>query len=101
MRTGDGSFARWPAEDFGQVNPQFTDLSPGDRIVVNGYFAFYVPPGQYKVLTTAPGCSPYESPILTVVEEPIFHNVPLRCAQSSAGQGGHRVYVPMVTRGGP
>lgn len=43
-----------------------------------GYYAFYVPPGQYQVTASADGYADYTSPILTVVDAPIFHNVGLR-----------------------
>lgn len=101
VRQGDNSYVRWRAEDYGQVNPQATDLKTADRILVNGYFAFYVPPGQYKVLATAPGCTPFESPVLTVVEEPVFYNVGMRCATSAAGQVLWNVYLPALDRASP
>lgn len=77
-RTGDDSWERWTAEESGQVNPQVTDETTPDRILVPGYYAFYVPPGQYQVNATAPGYADYVSPILTVIDAPVFHNVGMR-----------------------
>lgn len=42
-KVGD-SWQRWPAENFGQVNPQFTDA--------NGYYGWDVPEGTYRVRFT-------------------------------------------------
>jgi hypothetical protein len=55
-----------------------------------------VPPGQYRVEAAATGCARYTSPILTVVDAPIFHNVGLRC--SSAAQIGvsYDAFLPTV-----
>lgn len=75
VRTGDDSWNIWDAAETAQVNPQVTDESTEDRIKIKGYFAFYVPSGQYKVQAAAPGYLDYVSPILTVVDEPVFHNV--------------------------
>lgn len=96
VRTGDDTWARWQAELSGQVNPQTTDESKNDRIDVPGYYAFYVPPGQYRVEAAANGCARYTSPILTVVDAPIFHNVGMRC--SSAAQIGvsYDAFLPAI-----
>jgi hypothetical protein len=96
VRTGDDTWARWQAELSGQVNPQTTDDSKSDRIDVPGYYAFYVPPGQYRVEAAANGCARYTSPILTVVDAPIFHNVGMRC--SSAAQIGvsYDAFLPAI-----
>ncbi|GIV77518.1 MAG: hypothetical protein KatS3mg050_1912 [Litorilinea sp.] len=98
VRVGDDQWERWPAEDYGQVNPQVTDASAADRISVPGYYAFYVPAGQYIVLATAPHCVPYTSPILTVVDEPIFHNVGMRCTSESQTGVEYRIFLPAVQR---
>ena len=84
QRTGDDAWERWAAEETGQVNPQVTDEVTEDRINVPGYYAFYVPAGQYQVNATAPGYADYTSPILTVIDSPVFHNVGM---QPSAGKG--------------
>lgn len=73
-RTGDDSWEVWDGSGSAQVNPQVTDETTNDRILVPGYFAFYVPSGQYQVRATADGYAEYVSPILTVVDEPVFHN---------------------------
>src|SRR5690606_11401858 len=69
-RTGDDAWERWAAEESGQVNPQVTDESDADRINLPGYYAFYVPSGQYQVHATAEGFADYVSPILTVIDAP-------------------------------
>lgn len=65
----DGEWKYWPAAIWEQLNPQTT--------VSDGYYAFFTLPGSYKVVVSAPGYRPYESPILTVVDAPVRHNVPL------------------------
>ncbi len=85
-RTGDDSWERWRAEDVGQVNPQVTDSTTGDGILTSGYFAFFVQPGQYQVKASAPDYADFVSPILTVVDEPIYYNVGMkRNTQSVTG----------------
>ena len=85
-RTGDDVWERWKAEDVGQVNPQVTDSTTNDGIFVPGYFAFFVQPGQYQVQASAPDYADFVSPILTVVDEPIFYNVGMtRISQSVTG----------------
>ncbi len=74
-RTGDDSWELWDASASEQYNPQVTDDTYPDKILIPGYFAFYVPSGQYQVKATAPNYADYTSPILTVVDEPVFHNV--------------------------
>jgi hypothetical protein len=98
VRTGDDSWTRWPAEDTGQVNPQVTDYTTNDRIKVPGYYAFYVPSGQYRVAAKAPGCAPYTSPILTVVDAPIFHNVGMRCTDEAQTGVQYDQFLPILLR---
>jgi uncharacterized repeat protein (TIGR01451 family) len=98
VRTGDTSWARWEAEKTGQVNPQITDHTTKDGIKVPGYYAFYVPSGQYRVLASAPGCVPYTSPILTVIDEPIFHNVGMRCSSSAQIGVSYDLFLPVMLR---
>ncbi len=83
VRTGDDSWERWKAEETGQVNPQITDDLTEDKIKIPGYFAFYVPSGQYRVEATAPNYVDVVSPILTVVDEPVFYNVAMKKSASS------------------
>ncbi len=99
VRQGDNSFVPWNAAATGQVNPQFTDSSATDRINVPGYFAFYVPSGQYKLFASAPGCVSFESPILTVVETPVFYNVGMRCTASAAGRITYTTALPALIIG--
>ncbi|MBA3532824.1 MAG: hypothetical protein H0T73_12940 [Ardenticatenales bacterium] len=96
VRNGDDSWARWVAEETGQVNPQFTDASNAARIPIPGYFAFYVPSGQYQVVATAPHCLAYTSPTLTVVDEPVFHNVGMRCNAESQTGIEYTLYLPVL-----
>ena len=97
-RTGDNSWARWQAEKTGQINPQVTDNTTKDGIKIPGYFAFYVPSGQYKVLASAPYCASYTSPILTVVDSPVFHNVGMRCTDEAQTGIGYEIYLPVLMR---
>ncbi len=64
-------WVRWDAALYGQVNPQGTGA--------DGYYAFFTPPGQFKVVVDAKalGFRDYESSVLTVVNAPIRYNVGL------------------------
>ena len=97
VRTGDDSWEVWNAGMYDQHNPQVTDYRTADGVTDPGYFAFFVPAGQYKVVATASGCAAYESPILTVVDEPIYHNVGMRCAESVSGVA-YEVFLPMTLK---
>jgi len=72
----------WNAAIWEQVNPQTT--------AADGYYSFFTLPGKYKVHVTAPGYWEYESPVLTVVDAPVHHNVGLRLIRY--------VYLPLVVR---
>lgn len=98
VRTGDDLWNIWDASRTGQVNPQVTDTAFPDRIFVPGYFAFYVPPGQYQLEASAPGCADYLSSILTVVDAPIFHNIGMRCSAEADIGIPPRVFLPLVHR---
>jgi hypothetical protein len=64
------SWNRWPAELYeSQVNPQVTHT--------DGYYAFFVPPGKYRVTATAPRYQPHTSPVIEVVNEIVHYNIPL------------------------
>lgn len=89
VRTGDNTFTKWDAAATGQVNPQVTDSLTADRINIPGYFAFYVPSGQYQINAAAPDYVEYVSPVLTVVDEPVFHNVGMTRIQSSMATAVH------------
>ena len=97
VRTGDDSWGPWDAEKTGQVNPQVTDRSTPDKISIPGYYAFYVPPGQYRVQASAPDCADYMSPILTVVDSPIFHNIGMHCGGQAQTWTGD-LFIPLVVR---
>jgi hypothetical protein len=60
----------WDAATWGQVNPQITDA--------DGYYSFSVPPGDYRVTAGNYGYLDYESPTLSVIDEPVHHNLPLK-----------------------
>jgi hypothetical protein len=100
VRTGDNTWEVWDAGTYGQFNPQVTDRTTADGVREPGYYAFFVPAGQYKVAASAPECTSYESPILTVVDEPIYHNVGLRCTEEAATGVEYRIYLPLVVRQG-
>lgn len=67
---GGGSvFSLWPAEDFGQINPQVT--------ANDGYFSFFTPAGTYQLQVSKSGYQPYRSQDLVVVDKPVHFDVPL------------------------
>jgi hypothetical protein len=73
----------WPAWEYeSQINPQVTG---GD-----GYYAFFVSPGTYRVTASHPDYQPYASPDIVVVDTPVHLNIPLR--------PWRRVYLPLILR---
>ena len=67
MQTWD----RWPAELYqSQINPQIT----GE----DGYYAFFVPPGLYRVRAIAPDYVWHTSPDIRVIAEIVHYNVPMQ-----------------------
>ena len=68
---GWGGWVPWPAHLYdNQINPQVVGS--------NGYFAFFVPPGQYYLQVEPPaGFQAWRSPVVTVVNEIVHVNVPL------------------------
>ena len=82
-RTGDTDWTEWDAASRGQFNPQVTDTVTEDKVKQKGYFAFFVPTGQYRVAAEAPEYAAYESPILTVINEPIYQNVGMRRSEKT------------------
>ena len=72
----------WNASVWDQINPQ--------TVGADGYYAFFTLPGDYKVKVSAPGYADYESPVLTVVDAPVRHDVGLRRIR--------HVYLPLVLR---
>jgi hypothetical protein len=75
----------WPAEKYGQINPQVTDSS--------GYFAFFTPPGQYYLQVDATnGYQSWRSPVVTVVNELVHVNIPM--TPLAAGPGSRVTLTP-------
>lgn len=70
----------WNGGVWGQQNPQ--------RTASDGYYSFFTLPGTYKILASLPGYWPYESPPLTVIDEPVHHNVGLASLPA--------IYLPLV-----
>jgi hypothetical protein len=80
------SWSEWPAAFYeNQVNPQVT--------ASDGYYAFFVPPGLYRVWASAPGYSTHTSPDIQVVSEIVHYNIPL---EPIGGPG--MLFLPMITR---
>ncbi len=77
-RNTDTTWILWPAGDYYQVNPQVTDATTEDKVKEEGYYAFIVPGGQYIVTSQSPGYLDYSSPILTVINSPVYHNIGMR-----------------------
>ena len=67
----------WPAHVYGQTNPQNTDGTTGDGVMEPGYYSFLTPPGQYRIEVLAEGFQPYQSPVLTVISDPIHLDIGL------------------------
>lgn len=98
-----GAFTPWNALEYSQVNPQYTDSLYPDKVLAPGYYSFRVPPGAYRMSVIAPGFVPFESPVLTVLNEPVTFHVPL---ERSAGilrdvptLPPNRLFLPLVSRG--
>jgi hypothetical protein len=78
----DGEWVVWNAAAWDQINPQ--------TVGADGYYAFFTLPGDYKVKVSAPGYWDYESPVLTVVDAPVRHDVPLKKIRE--------LYLPVIVR---
>ena len=73
-----GGWVPWPAEMYGQTNPQITDTITADGVTIAGYFAFFTPPGFYYIKAEdASGYQIWRSPVVEVVDDVIHVNVPL------------------------
>jgi len=81
----DGEWVIWPAGSYGQSNPQWTDSTTADGVLEEGYYSFLTPPGQYRITVEAEGYQPYQSPVLTVIDTPIHHDIRL---EPIVGGGG-------------
>ena len=68
---GWGGWVPWPAHLYDhQINPQVVGS--------NGYFAFFVPPGEYYLQVEPPaGFQTWRSPVVEVINEIVHVNVPL------------------------
>lgn len=98
-----GEFVPWNAAEYGQTNPQRTDATYRDGVQTLGYYSFLVPPGEYRIIATAPGYQAYESPTFAVTNALVTLHVPMqrtvgttqRVALSAPGSS---LYLPMVRR---
>ncbi|RME44147.1 MAG: hypothetical protein D6796_12165 [Caldilineae bacterium] len=72
--TGETTYDLWPAQNYGQVNPQTT---AGD-----GYFSFFTPAGTFQLQTEASGFQTYRSWDIVVVSDPVEFDIPLAPALS-------------------
>ena len=80
------SWSRWPAEIYeNQINPQIT----GE----DGYYAFFVPPGLYRVRAQASGYESHTSPNIRVISEIVHYNVPLQ-----GGEGTGALFLPALVK---
>ena len=75
----------WLAASYGQSNPQWTDGTTPDGVLEEGYYSFLTPPGQYRIMVEAPGYQPYQSPVLTVINDPIHLDIPLKPVVGGGG----------------
>ncbi|MBN1148922.1 MAG: DUF11 domain-containing protein [Anaerolineales bacterium] len=75
----------WPANIYGQVNPQFTDDATDDGVLTPGYYSFLTPSGKYRIEASAPGYQPYQSEVLTVITTPVHLNIPLQPVTGGSG----------------
>jgi len=76
------TWREWLGSIWGQPNPLTTEA--------DGYLAFYPLPGKYRLYVSAGGFERATSPILTVVDGPLYYNLALTPLD--------RVYLPLVFR---
>ena len=80
------TWALWPAGFYeNQLNPQVT--------ASDGYYAFFVPPGLYRLWASAPGFQLHTSPNIQVINDIVHYNIPL----SPTGSPG-MLFLPIVRR---
>ena len=91
----DDHWEVWPAHFYGQTNPQSTEPAVDDGVPEPGYYSFLTPPGKYIIEVRAPGFQPYQSEILTVINDPIYLDIGL---QPVVGGGG-KPLAPAVLSG--
>jgi hypothetical protein len=85
--TAPGLWATWDAALYTQVNPQYTDALYPDKVLTPGYYAFIVPPGNYRIQVRAPGYLAFTTEILTVIDQPITRHIGLVPLGPTALQG--------------
>jgi hypothetical protein len=79
------TWSRWPAELYeSQINPQVTGT--------DGYYAFFVPPGLYRVRAKAYGYDNHTSTDIRVIDEIVHYNIPM------IGPGIGGIFLPFVIR---
>jgi plastocyanin len=66
---GETYYGLWPADEYGQLNPQTTGT--------DGYYSFFTPAGTYRVGVNKGGYQSHLSGDLVVVDEPVEYNVHL------------------------
>ncbi len=94
-----GLWEPWDAGAYEQINPQYTDGEYPDKVLKVGYYAFFVPPGNYRVQVTAPGYAPYITEILTVISYPITRHIGLIPLGGGARYAPlPKLYLPAVLR---
>jgi hypothetical protein len=82
------AWSEWQAAFYeNQVNPQVT--------ASDGYYAFFVPPGLYRVTASAPGYAGHTSPDIQVVSEIVHYNIPLEPTGEPPPSSG-AIYLPMI-----
>ncbi|MFC1879515.1 ABC transporter substrate-binding protein, partial [Chloroflexota bacterium] len=84
VKIGD-DWSLWPAHLYAQTNPQSTDDTTDDGVPEPGYYSFLTPAGSYRLQASAPGYQPYQSPVLTVITEPVHLDIGLIPIQGGSG----------------
>ena len=80
------AWSEWPAAFYeGQINPQVT--------ASDGYYAFFVPPGLYRVSASALGYEAHTSPDIQVISEIVHYNIPLQPTEPAFG-----IFLPLILR---
>ncbi len=98
-----GQFIPWNARAFGQTNPQYTDGKYPDRVLIPGYYSFFVPPGFYRIQVTASGFLPFTSQTVQVTTTLVTVHVPMKRATGPITSvqvvtSTRNIYLPVVRR---
>ena len=72
-----------------QLNPETTDA--------DGYYDFFVPPGEYLITVTAPGYYDFESDKIVVIKDVVNLNIPLLPASISFTKTVDKVDCDLIT----